>query len=84
MKKVTMAQVLEIINKTAKFSMTDDLEDTDLIDLGLDSIAFIQIVVRLEEEFECEIPDSKLLLTEMNTAGKIFSILEQLYNEQAI
>lgn len=49
--------------------------DENLQELGLDSLKFIQIVVALEEEFVCEIPDTMLLLTEMNTINKMYSVL---------
>ena len=42
----------------------------------MDSISFIQTIVSLEEEFECEIPDSKLLISEMNTVNKIIDVLQ--------
>lgn len=41
----------------------------------MDSITFIRIIVSIEEEFECEIPDVKLLITEMNTVNKILKVL---------
>ena len=44
--------------------------DSNLTDLGMDSFAFIQIIVAIEEEFECEIPDTKLLIMEMDTLKK--------------
>lgn len=44
----------------------------------MDSITFIRIIVSLEEEFECETPDSKLLLTEMNTVYKMFEVLQSI------
>ena len=57
----------------------DVLECVDLQDdLGMDSITFVQIIVALEEEFECEIPDSKLLITEMNTIQKIVEVLKTI------
>ena len=53
----------------------------NLVDLGMDSIKFVQLVVSLEEEFECEIPDSKLLITEMDTVQKIQDVLQALYED---
>ena len=44
----------------------------------MDSITFIKIIVAVEEEFECEIPDSKLLLGEMNTVNKIVQVLNDI------
>lgn len=59
----------------------EQLEDS-LPELGMDSITFIQIVVALEEEFECEIPDEKLLITEMDTVQKMLDVLQSIYDNQ--
>ena len=50
----------------------------------MDSITFIQIIVKLEETFDCEIPDSKLLISEMDTVQKIFDVLQELYKAQSL
>ena len=50
----------------------------NLLDLGLDSIKFIQMVVAIEEAFDCEIPDSKLIMSEMDTVEKIMAVLTEL------
>ena len=39
-------------------------------------------VVNSTEKFECEIPDEKLLITEMDTVQKMIDILQTLYDEQ--
>ena len=44
----------------------------------MDSMTFIKIIVDLEEEFDCEIPDSKLLFSEMNTVNKIMQVLTEI------
>ena len=63
------------------FSCQEQLEDS-LPELGMDSITFIQIVVALEEEFECEIPDEKLLITEMDTVQKMLDVLQSIDDNQ--
>ena len=57
MNAVTIENVLEVVNSTEKFKITAKQLEENLPDLGMDSIAFIQIIVTLEERFECEIPD---------------------------
>ena len=52
--------------------------DENLADFGVDSIVFIQIIVCLEEQFECEIPDEKLIFSEMNTINKIYMVLKDI------
>ena len=81
MKKVELDKILDIINKTEDLYVTSTQINDNLVDLGMDSIKFVQIVVSLEEEFECEIPDSKLLITEMDTVQKIQDVLQALYED---
>lgn len=79
MEKITIENVLEILNSNIENAkITLEQLDSDLSELGLDSITFIQVIVSLEEEFECEIPDSKLLISEMNTVNKIIGVLKSI------
>lgn len=72
-------RVIQLINDTIE-NVHMDLEhlDDDLTAMGMDSISFIRLIVLIEDEFDLEIPDDLLLLTEMNTAGKIIEILANL------
>lgn len=84
MKDIVVDTILQIINKNidnAEITL-DDLEE-DLPSVGMDSICFVKIIVSLEDEFECEIPDSKLLISEMNTAKKVIAVLNALHKEDA-
>lgn len=82
MKEINTNNVIDILNVNIKNAeITSDKLDQSLIELGMESITFIQIIVAIEEEFECEIPDSKLLITEMDTAEKIMNVLQALYDE---
>ena len=79
MKEITIEKVIDILNASIEDAeITGDKLDVDLSELGMDSITFIKIVVTLEEEFKCEIPDSKLLIGEMNTANKIVKVLKDI------
>lgn len=51
--------------------------------MGMDSMEFVTIVVALEEEFDCEIPDEKLLISELNTVNKIYEVIKELGNLRA-
>ena len=76
MKEVTKKRVIEIVNSNLECEkITMEQCEDDLLEYGMDSIRFIQIIVSLEEEFECEVPDSKLILVEMNTINKIYDVL---------
>lgn len=82
MKKITKDKILEIVNSVQDMEVTVDQCDDDLLELGLDSIKFIQIIVSLEAAFECEIPDEKLLLTEMNSVNKMLEVLQLAVSEK--
>lgn len=84
MKEVTIKGILEIINKFENLDINEDKVEENLPNLGMDSITFIQIIVGLEEAFDCEVPDSKLLITEMDTVQKMFDVLHELYKEQSL
>ena len=79
MKEVTIEKIIKIINiNMEKSEITIEQAEDDLSTLGMDSITFIRIIVSFEEEFECEVPDSKLLLTEMNTVNKMYEVLTSI------
>lgn len=79
MKEVTVEGVLRVINLLDNIEVSNEQLDESLPGLGMDSISFIQIVVGLEEAFDCEIPDSKLLISEMDTVQKMLDVLQELY-----
>jgi len=75
MENMYIEKIIEIINIVIENDIDIDHVDDDLTHLGLDSISFIRIIVALEEDFEIEIPDEYLQLSEMNTVKKIEDIL---------
>ena len=79
MKEVTVEGILHVINSLDNIEVSTEQLDESLPDLGMDSISFIQIIVELEEAFDCEIPDSKLLISEMDTVQKMLDSLQELY-----
>lgn len=79
MRQPTVCDVIEVLNSNLSGAhITLNELNNDLSEFGMDSITFIHIVVALEEEFECEIPDSKLLISEMNTVNKIYEVLTSI------
>lgn len=73
------AEVIKIINETVEgIDLAEEQADRDLRDIGMDSISFIQVIVQLEATFGCEIPDSKLLMADMNTLNKILYALREI------
>lgn len=61
----------EVVGKEAGQAGKQD----DLRELGLDSVAFIKMVVALEEASGREVEDEYLLLDEMNTIEKIEKVM---------
>lgn len=76
-------KVSEIVKENLELEIDSEFElDMDLESLGMTSLSFIGMVVAIEEVFGCEIPDSKLLLTEMNTVNKICQLVSELLSEE--
>ncbi len=78
MKELTLENVIAIVNGQLPRTVTAAEIDCDLKDFGMDSIGFIRVIVALEDAFDCEIPDSKLLFSEMNTVSKMWAVLTAL------
>lgn len=77
MKEIAVEKIIEILNSNIEnIEISIEQVNDDLSDLGMDSISFIKTIVSLEEEFECEIPDEKLIISEMNTVNKIIDVLQ--------
>ena len=70
-------KILEIINDTIENGVSENQVDDDLLQLGMDSLKFISIVVTLEENFDIEVSDEYLLMTEMNTVRKMVKIVSE-------
>lgn len=72
-------KILKIVNESIEDTEINlDQLETDLSELGMDSLTFIRIVVTLEEEFDIEVPDEFLLISEMNTIQKIIKIISSV------
>lgn len=67
MEELIRSMLTEVVGEQAgKAGKQDDLRE-----LGMDSVAFIKLVVALEEAADKEIGDDYLLLDAMNTIEKI-------------
>lgn len=74
-------KILEIVNTNIEdVVIKPEQSDEELSQLGIDSIAFIRIVVALEEVFGIEIPDEKLLVMEMGTINKMVNVVLMTLN----
>lgn len=82
MKEIDINKIVEILNGNIEnLNITTENLDDNLFDLGMESVVFIQIIVELEETFDCEIPDSKLLISEMDSLRKILNVLQALNDD---
>jgi len=52
--------------------------EVNLSELGMNSIAFIQTIVEIEDKFQIEVPDEYLLFSEMDTVYKMASVVTAL------
>ncbi|MDR1914690.1 MAG: acyl carrier protein [Clostridiales bacterium] len=74
-------KVLDTIKANIEeIEISAEQSDEDLLQHGMDSITFIQIVVALENTLEIEIPDEKLLLEEMGTLNKMINVVTAALN----
>lgn len=83
MNKEKILEVLENIIEINKEQLLKTSVDTKLTDLGLTSIQFIQFIVAIEEEFEIEILDSDLIMTNFETIEMLFSTLEKYFTSKS-
>lgn len=83
MKEDILDKVLEILNiNIENIEISHQETEVDLVSLGMDSITFIRVIVALEESFGIEIPDEKLILTEMDTIEKIVDVVFAIRNRK--
>ena len=76
-------KIVEIINNNIKgIKLQSDQAIEDLSLTGMDSIKFISIIITLEEEFDIEIPDEYLVLTEMNTISKMADVISTVLDNR--
>lgn len=71
-------RVREIVLNMLELKMTNDdlLSDTELQNIGMNSISFVKLIVEIENQFNIEVPDDKLLITEAGTIKKLSEIIE--------
>lgn len=74
--KISKEKIINIISPLLKKEIYTDIDyDINLEEHGMDSLTLINIIIEIEKEFNCEIPDSKLLIGELNTVNKIYNTL---------
>jgi acyl carrier protein len=69
-----LEKLTELIKKYSDMEIDEVTEDSLLIaDMGVDSIVMFEIIDALEEEYNIEIPDSKL--EQLRTVGDLLELL---------
>ena len=54
----------------------NDQLDISFNSLGIDSLAYIHIIVEIEEYFNVSVPDDMLALNQLNTVNKLIELLK--------
>lgn len=79
-------EVLEIIAKQAKVEPAQVTVETDLAEIGLESLDTIELIFALEEKFDVEIPynanDASAAGMEFATAGEVVDAVVKLVAAQ--
>ena len=68
--------IKDIINLTEPIE--DISIDTNLQNIGMDSITFVRVVVEIENKFRIEFPDDKLIITEAGTINQLCVIVQSV------
>ena len=71
--------IFEIVKNILNIDNIESSE-ADLTQHGMESIKFIQIVISMENQFNIEIPDNKLLINEMQTISKMIDVVKHVLN----
>lgn len=85
----TINEVLNVINQAlltpmenGNVNITEPLTmeqvELNFSDLPIDSISFIHMIVLLESEFDLEIPDNYLSISELNCVKKVYEVIKEL------
>ena len=73
-------EILQMLQDViAEENITRIADDAELANIGLDSIRFVQFIVKLESKFEIEVFDSDLLFSNFSTLQKIYETLDKYF-----
>lgn len=73
-------EIRKILAKAVNLTESIDriAPDTNLTDVGVDSLVFIQIVIEIENHFAIEFPDNNLSIAEAGTIQMLCKTVESL------
>jgi acyl carrier protein len=72
------SKFIEIINKYLQVDMGSNTQNMSLKDLGLDSLASIDLLLELEDEFDVVFPDELLTEKTFENANTLWKIVHEL------
>ncbi len=79
MDKLKIKDIIDTINSCFDgVIITESDADKKLDELGIDSIGFISIIVKLEETYGVEFPDDKLIMSELDSAAEILNVMQEI------
>jgi len=72
--------VMELVKKTMVLTVDESEinENTELVDIGMDSISFITLIAEIEDYYEVEFPEDKLIIENSSTIAKLIDTLDYL------
>jgi len=78
-------QIREILAENGRLAVPiNTLDDeSDLFSAGLDSLAIVNVLMRLEEEFDIELPDEMLQRKSFSSIASIDSVVSRLTEQVA-
>lgn len=79
MDKIKIVDVADIVEKVCtNIKINENMYDDDLSNYGLDSLAFMTLIVLLEEKFQKEIPIEVISFEDFNTVNKIYNLIIEI------
>jgi acyl carrier protein len=76
--------VFEVITETLKEQTLNLIEETSLVELGINSINYISIIVALENRFDMEFEDDMLGIKSFENIKQIIEYIKKLKMNQEI
>lgn len=75
---------LDIINNHLQDELNTDTKDKDLKELGLDSLASIELLLEIEEAYDIVFPDELLTEDTFSSGGNLWGIITDLKRERDV
>lgn len=73
-------EILELAKKIISLTVDESEinENTELVEVGMDSIAFITLIAEIEDYYEVEFPEENLIIENSSTIAKLINTLDFL------